>query len=232
MTKGLKWTAIGLAAVAVFAAAAWWYTGLRARSALLAQPVYQVLEKHRRAVFDELLARYRRYQQGEIGREEFTNFANARISDVATRSLAQGSQESVLALVTDMVATARKLQANSAESCFRFWFPEVSGPPAVANLIDAEAQAHTLSLMSEVIRSAAENPAPLPGTAEVQDDLARVINATYEQFGADAQMLAHAKDPRVDRGRVCEIAISLYERILKLPPAQASALLRVMTQTG
>ena len=43
-------------------------------------------------------------------------------------------------------------------------------------------------------------------------------------------MLAHAEDARVDRGKVCAITISVYERILRFPPDQASALLRAMTQ--
>ena len=43
-------------------------------------------------------------------------------------------------------------------------------------------------------------------------------------------MLSHAEDPRADRAKVCTITISVYERILQLPPAEASALIRAMTQ--
>ena len=64
----------------------------------------------------------------------------------------------------------------------------------------------------------------------MKDNLANVINATYEQYGADAQMIAHADDARVDRTKVCAITISVYERIMSLPPADSSALLRAMTQ--
>ena len=84
--------------------------------------------------------------------------------------------------------------------------------------------------MGEVIRSAAEHPEPLPEPDAVKDNLTNVINATYEQYGSDAQMLANAEDPRVDRSKVCTITISVYDRILRLPPDQASALLRAMTQ--
>ena len=135
-------------------------------------------------------------------------------------------------MVTDMLATARKLQKVPGDACFRFWFPMVSGPPDIAHAVDANSQQHTLELMAEVIRSAAETPAPEAeaATDAVKDDLAGIVNATYEQFGADAQMLAHADDPRVDRAKVCAITISLYERILQLPPARAGGLIRVMAQ--
>jgi len=129
-----------------------------------------------------------------------------------------------------MVATAKTLQGKPEDACFRYWFPQVLGPPDIAKFIEPAAQAHTLELMGEVIRSAAENPEPLPEAEAVKDDLANVINATYEQFGPDAQMLANAEDPRADRSKVCTITISVYERILRLPPVKASALLRAMTQ--
>jgi hypothetical protein len=41
-------------------------------------------------------------------------------------------------------------------------------------------------------------------------------------------MLANAGDPRADRAKVCAITNSIYERILQLPPATASDLLRAM----
>ncbi|SRR5688572_13461888 len=226
----MKWIAIGLAAIIAVAVGAWWYEHYRADSALLKQPVYRVLKKHERALYDELVDEYRVVQRGEGGSEKFVNLANEKISLAATQRLAHASRESVLALMQDMLLTARKLQGKPDDACFRYWFPQVAGPPDIAQFIEPEAQAHTLELMGEVIRSAAENPAPLPEPEAVKDDLASVINATYEQFGTDAQMLAHAEDARVDRGKVCTITMSVYERILKFPPDQASALLRAMTQ--
>jgi hypothetical protein len=231
--RALRWAAVGLAAGVALVGitlGVWWYQGQRARAALLEQPVYRVLEEHEPALFQELLMRYRQFRNGETREAEFVNVANARITEAATGALAHASQESVLALVADMVATARKLQSAAGDSCFRYWFPTVSGPPDIASVLDPGTQAHTLTLMGEVIRSASENPAALPETGDVEDNLARVINETYEEFGSDAQMLAHTTDPRIDRTKVCTITLSLYERILRLPPEQASALIRVMTQ--
>lgn len=225
-----KWIVVGIATIIVVAVGAWWYERYRAQAVLLEQPVYQVLQKYQGALFDDLANEYRLYRRDEVSREQFINFANAEISAVATRALAHGSQDSVLALVGDMVSTARSLQAVQGDACFRYWFPKVDGPPNVAQLVDARAQARTLELMGEVIRSAAETPVPLPEAEGVKEDLAAIVNATYDQFGSDAQMLAHADDPRADRVKVCTITISVYERILRLPPPQASALIRAMTQ--
>jgi hypothetical protein len=226
----MKWVVAGLLAIIALAVGAWWYELYRAETALLKQPVYRVLQKHDRPLFDELVAEYRVYQRDEERPEQYINFANEKISLVATRSLAHGSQESVLALVRDMLATARRLQLRPGDQCFRFWFPKVSGAPDIAQATDAQSQAHTLDLMSEVIRSAAEDPVPQPDAVALKDSLAGIVNGTYEEFGADAQMLGHVEDPRVDRTKVCAIAIGFYDRVLRLPPERATALIRVMAQ--
>lgn len=226
----MKWIVILLVLIVAGAVGSFWYDGYSAESALLKQPVYRVLKKHERAVFDTLVEEYKVYERDETRRENFVNLANSEITLTATRNLAHASDASVLALMKDMVATARLLQNTSGDACFRYWFPQVSGPPDVAKYIDEKAQAHTLDLMGEVIRSAAESPVELPSPDAVKDNLANVINATYEQYGSDAQMIAHAEEPGVDRAKVCTITLSVYDRILNLPPAQSSALLRAMTQ--
>ncbi len=226
----MKWIVTGLAVIIAVAVGAWWYEGYRAEAALLEQPVYRVLRQHDRPLFDELVAEYRVYQRDEERAEQYINFASERITELATKSLAHASQESVLALVRDMLANGRRLQLRPGDQCFRFWFPKVAGAPDVAQFTDAQSQAHTLDLMAEVIRSAAEDPVPTPTADAVKDSLADVVNGTYAQFGADAQMLGHAEDPRVDRVKICAITISFYERVLSLPPDRATALIRVMAQ--
>jgi len=226
----MKWIVIILVLIVAGAVGNYWYDGYSARSALLQQPVYHVIRKHEPQLFDKIVEEYKVFERNESRREDFVNFSNYEISLAATQHLAHASQESVLALVRDMVSTARKLETQPGDTCFRYWFPLVSGPPDVAKVIDAKSQAHTLELMGEVIRSAEENPVPLPEGGNVKDNLANVINATYEQYGADAQMMAHADDERVDRTKVCTITISVYDRILGLPPKQAAELIRAMTQ--
>jgi hypothetical protein len=223
-----KWLLIAIAALIAVVVGSWWHTRYRAEAALLERPAYRVIKQHAPGVFEELRDEYLLYQRNEESRERFINFANEKVSSTATRSLARASRESVVALVRDMLATARKLQTAPDDACFRFWFPDVVGGADVASTVDAATQEHTLELMAEVIRSAAEDPQPPPDPEAVKHNLARIIDETYELFGADAQMLANAGDPRADRAKVCAITNSIYERILQLPPATASDLLRAM----
>jgi hypothetical protein len=223
-----KWLLIAIAALILLVVGSWWHTRYRAESALLEQPVYRVIKQHSPGVFAELLEEYLRYRRDEESLDRYTNFAHEKISAAATRALPRASQELVLALVRDMLATAQKLQPAPDDACFRFWFPEVAGAADVATHIDAATRAHSFELMAEVIRSAAQGSQQPPDPQAVKNDLAGIVEETYRLFGADAQMLANAADPRADRATMCAITNSIYERILKLPPPAASDLLRAM----
>jgi hypothetical protein len=207
-----------------------WQGRRAADGQLQAQPVYRVLRKHEPAVYGRVLEKFRAARDGTVTQAEFVNFANFELSTAATRRLAHASDTAVNALLNDMIANARVLARQPGDDCFRFLFPQVAGPPDVAKYLDAQAQARTFDRLAEVIRTSAESPVPLPDPLSVQDKLADVVNATYEQYGADAQMVAHVDDPRIDRAKVCTITLSLYERVMAWPPADSSALIRVMTQ--
>jgi hypothetical protein len=132
----MKWVVIILVVVVVGAVGAYWYEGYRAESTLLEQPVYRVLRKHERQVYDKLVAEYKTFQRDETTREAFINTANSEINLAATQSLAHASEGAVLALIQDMLVTARKLQKAPDDTCFRYWFPLVSGPPTSRNTIE------------------------------------------------------------------------------------------------
>jgi hypothetical protein len=228
-----KWIIGGVVlGLALAAAGLWWQKSRAVESELLAEKPYRVLKQHEPAAYARILDGFRRYRSGAHTQADFVREANALYSEVATRRLAGASQQSLQALMQDTLRTVKKLREKSPEACFRYFYPEVAGAPDVAQILTPEEQRHTLTLMSEVVRSSAEQPAARPTQAEVQDELARIINATYEQFGTDAQMAAHADDPRIDRGKVCVVTTSLYERILALPPDVSTKLIRFMAGAG
>jgi hypothetical protein len=233
----MKWIVTGLVIVAVALAAflvaprvQGWYDARNAESKLLAQPVYQVLKMHEPETYAKLLDEYRRAARDKSRLDIFTSIANSEISAAATRRVAHASQDALLALMNDMLGNMKRLQKQAGDQCFRYLFPQIDGPADTSRALDAAAQRHTLDLMAEVIRTAAENPAALPAAAEAQEKLQPVIEAVSAQFGADTQLMSHPEAPGADRTKICDITIALNERVLQLPPADATAVLRTLTQ--
>jgi hypothetical protein len=233
----MKWIVTGLAIFAVVLAAFFaaprvqgWYDARNAESTLLALPVYRVLKEHESETYARLLDEYRRAARDKSRFDIFTSIANSEISAAATRRVAHASQDALLALMNDMLANMKRLQKQSGEQCFRYLFPRIAGPADISRTLDEPSQRHTLDLMAEVIRTSAVNPVAVPPAADVQDKLQPVIDAVSVQFGADTQLMSHPEAPGADRAKICNITIALNERVLQLPPADATAVLRTLTQ--
>jgi hypothetical protein len=206
-----------------------WYAAQTAESSLLDNSLYPVLKKYEPEAYAKVLAEYKLAVRDSSRMDIFQNLVIAEVSAVATRRMAHASQDALINLFREVLANMKTLSAHE-DACFRYLFPQVAGPPDISKYLDKQSQDRTLALLTEVVRTAAENPVPLPDGAQAQEKLAPVINALYAEFGSDTQMLANASAPGVDRAKVCKIAIALYDGVLALPPPDAAAALRSMTQ--
>jgi hypothetical protein len=202
----------------------------QAHGELLAIPVYAVLAKYEPAVFERLLAEYRLVVLDRSRADIFSDLANSEISTAATRHIAHASDAALLALMHDMLQKLQLLRARSPEDCYRYLFPKIAGPPDIARYVDRATQERTLGLMADVIRTSAEAPVPVPPPDRVQNLLAPIINEMYGEFGESTQALSHAEEPDADRRVVCTVAVALYEKVMRLPPADSAAVIRSMTQ--
>jgi hypothetical protein len=208
---------------------AWWEVR-NAESTLLEQRVYRVIQKYEPATYAKLLAEYKLAAQDKSRLAKFLSIVIAEVGTVTAKRMSTASDEALLPFTREMVANMRALQPKG-DSCFRFLFPQVSGPVDTGQFFGQEAQQRSLDVLAAVIESSAVNPTPPPPPTEMQLKLAPILSAMFQEFGADTQMLADPGAPGVDRAKVCAITISLYERILRLPERDAALVMRGLTQT-
>ena len=207
-----------------------WYEIRNAEQALLETPVYQVLKKHEPVAYAKILAEFERTVAEPSQSGEFTTLVMNEVSAVTSRRMGTASQDSLVALIHEMVTNLRKLQGDG-DACFRYLFPLVAGPADIGKHFDKAAQERSLALLAEVIRTSAEHPTEAVPPHVAQEKLVPVVTGLAEEFGDDAQMLGNVAAPGVDRQKVCAITISLYDRILKLPASDAAMVLRSLAQS-
>jgi hypothetical protein len=202
----------------------------RARAELLAMPAYPVVQEYEPAAFERVLAEYEQVVRDRSRLPRFTQVVNAELGTLATKHITHASDAALLALMHDMLDKLQVLRARAPEDCYRYLFPNVAGPPDLARWFDHQSMARSLALVGDVIRTAAENPAPVPPREHVEELLGPVINDMYAQFGENTALLSRAAEPGVNRRTVCVISVTLYEKVMRLPPADAAAVIRTMTQ--
>jgi hypothetical protein len=202
----------------------------QARAELLAMPIYREIEKVEPDVFARLLSEYVLVVRDRSRLPDYTQLANSEIATVATRHIARASDAALLALMHDMLDKLHVLRARSADDCYKYLFPGAAGAADLARWFDRDSQSRTLARMADVIRTSAEEPVAVPARDRVEGLLSPIVNEMYAQYGENTALLARAEEPGVNRATVCSIATTLYEKVMRLPPADAAAVIRSMTQ--
>jgi hypothetical protein len=133
----------------------------------------------------------------------------------------------VIAFVKVTTRELKELDRSNADSCYFFMYPQ-KGTAPYATSMDNETGSKLLDAMGGVIHSATHNPQPPPDKQESAMLLQSVGGQLAQKYGADVQLLRGDPKDTTDRGKICTMAIDLYERILSLPPREASELLRYL----
>lgn len=149
------------------------------------------------------------------------------VAGVMPQYLPTASDESVIAFVKATTSELRELDGSSPDSCYFFMFPQ-KAPASVANSVNDEAKSRMLDAMGGVIASATHAPQAPPDKEESNALMLSVARELRQKYGADIGILQREAKDTTERGKACIISIDLHERILSMPPRQASELLRYM----
>jgi hypothetical protein len=135
----------------------------------------------------------------------------------------RASDAAAVALGRTLVATLTQLLERDPQQCYRFLFPAVAGPPSA---MAAPLEEGILSALRRAVASAREGSAEPLDRAAAHRRLDAVFEHLRDEHESDVDVLRHARDPGVDRARVCGMTIALYSELLALPPAAAGQTLR------
>ena len=137
------------------------------------------------------------------------------------RYIPHASDEAVIQYVRAMALEIEELAEKNPEVCYRFLFPDRYGSTDVTQYINAETQRVDLAALAEVIRTAAEQPQPVPNGETGDALLKKLMNNFYASQGDDAYLLQDPFAPGVDKKKVSKLIASLYREALNLPQEES-----------
>lgn len=160
--------------------------------------------------------------------EQAVGRARQTVVGLVMQYIPHASDEAVVRYVKAMTLEIEELADKDPEACYRFLFPARYGSADVTRYIKTETQRADLAALAEVIRTAAEQPQPLPN-AETGDALLKnLMKEFYASQGDDALLLGDPFAPGVDKKKVSKLIASLYREALDLPQEESGLLLRHM----
>jgi hypothetical protein len=190
------------------------------------EALFRTIRKHE----PEMYARLEREYKAALKAGDKDAFMQSAISEVGTlaqKHLPKASNKSVNDFMGHAVVQLKELQRKPGDACYRFLFPKVSGPADLSvlpkSMVDANA-----TYLEAVLVSAIERPQEMPSESQSMQTLQPILMRLANSYGQDLQLLARPGGSGVERRRVCEISIDLYDQILALPADESANVLRFM----
>ena len=132
-----------------------------------------------------------------------------------------------------MVELMKVLYSVDPALCYDYIYAQGHGAKFdVTKHFSKEQKEKILSVMAEVIRSAAGRTNRPPNEKQIERQLTNVLAFLAERYGDDTQMLADPDLGKANKARMCELTYEFYQTILRLPERESGALLRFMFASG
>jgi hypothetical protein len=199
-------------------------------SQLLRVPVFVALKTYESATYDQLAARMRAELQHGRSKAELRGSIFPILQELINRKLPYASDTALLRFVTIAMDEMAALYALSPDLCYDYLFPAPGAAPfdRTKYIVDELLQKQ-LSVMADIVRSAAEQKNTPPRSEQVEQQRAAVYRGLVQRHGdAAVRKLANARVAQDGQDEVCRLTYDLYAGILQLPDAEAARLLRYM----
>ncbi len=205
-----------------------WYQVRNAEAEFLGSPAYRALKQHDPATYDRLIADFKQAVKDGKDREATVAAVREHVVKAVQSRLPTASNESVADYMKVMLIEMQELNEQGGDLCYRFLFPQVSGPIDPVEHFSKETQKADLDALAEVIRTSAESPQPVPPESVVMPQLQTIFIDLANDHGQDIAMLQNPVAPNVDRRKVCQMTQNMYTKILRLPVEESGQLLRYL----
>lgn len=168
---------------------------------------------------------------GVIRAEKDPATAQRRASELAQRYLPRhvqtSSDEAVIRFTSEMMKVFERLLQRDPENC-----KALTSGGSVSASFDAREMRPALDAMAQVIDDSVDKAQPPPDAPRAQRLFAGVLERVYAEQRDLAPLQSLSRPAGLPAAQLCRTMIAFYREILKLPPADASAVLRTLMRGG
>ncbi|MFM7142206.1 MAG: hypothetical protein ACKO2K_09885 [Alphaproteobacteria bacterium] len=196
--------------------------------ALLKVRLYRVLWKHEPRTFGRLVREVDASKRAHESPQAMLLVARSRVMPLVRRHVAHAEARTLLEYVGNLLIEIRKVAPQAGDACYALLAADDDAALRLADVDLGTLDDFGLDRLADAVKQSLAAPVPLPPLEDVAADLHRTMSSVELRFGPDATILARIDQPRVDRKRVCEVAVAVYGGALGRVrnPSDSVALLR------
>ncbi len=194
-------------------------------------PFYNIIKKHDPKLYTRIEADIKSALANEHEVGQLTLKVRGYLDQIVSQRVPMANNEAVIAYTKITLDEMRALQKQGYGLCHRFLYP-TSQPLNLGEYLHKDLISADIEALTKVIQSSYENPLPTPQSSEVKLYLSHVYTQLLQEHGQSLDVLSTPLDSRIDKDKVCEMTIALFDEILKLPAKQSGETLRYIVQSN
>ena len=199
-------------------------------------PVFPVIKQYYPEVYNRIIFKLGLATDSgindEIKYEEITSFITSNIEPISLSQLPYASDEALIEYIDIVLEIGEKLKIIDPALCYDFYMNGMTSASIQVYLSDSD-KSRFFEVLSVVLRSAKENPQPLPEESEVLENIEVLFLEQYSKFGdeifgwIDPEQVEEVKEEIV-----CESIKDFFVSVKAFPRNESCKMLRYFFAEG
>lgn len=194
-------------------------------------PVYLTLKKQLPALYQQIEENIEQDIQEGVPLQSTIDSLKSVIAELVAKRVMSTPDKEILDYARVIIDELKYLQKNNSEDCFKALFPQVEGGIDPSRALSPSLNKRELEALNAILLASDRPSSPFDFDGS-KARLEALLDELYPDYGDDILMIARPDDPEVDKSKVCAITISLYDRVMALPPHEAADLMRLTMWSG
>ncbi|QXI23534.1 hypothetical protein HU724_004470 [Pseudomonas iranensis] len=205
-----------------------YYNSAHLEDSLLKNPAYSAIKQYDPTTYNNILSQLDLATKEGKSQDEAVALVHASIVALIQKRIPYASDEAVATYMKVMVQELKELQRAGNKLCYGFLFPQRREAFDMSKYISTSTSQADQKALVEVIKSSSVAPQSIPTERDVLPLLQPILIELIGKYGDIVSILENAEALGVDKAKVCDMTIVLYDRVLQLPPSQGGKVIRFM----
>jgi len=194
---------------------------------LALQPVWRTVKAQQPDLYKKIEQEYLTTLKEGGNEAEAQQRLRPDLADLLNQRLAYASDSDVVAYMRISVEEMMVLRQKDPNLCFKFLFPQVSGGINTDELLPESLLSREKDAMDSFLQHASETVTQ-QDVSSANRDLHTTVRTLYRKWGSDLQTLNTPAEPDINRTKLCDMTLDLYQSVLALPVKRSAAVLRII----
>ncbi|WLS80078.1 hypothetical protein Q3V30_06240 [Erwinia pyri] len=198
-----------------------------AEQRLASLPVYRTIRTQQPGLYQKLDREFIHALQEGNSEKQALERLRPWLADLLNQRISYASNAQLYDYMSVALEEMKIIRQKNAELCFKYLFPQVEGGVNTADILPQPLIDKEMAVLDSFLLNShgAEQPVDAAsGRAELQV----IVRSLYAKWGTALQTLNAPAEAGVDKAKLCDMTIDLYQSVLALPVNHSGEVLRII----